>query len=138
MGAVLETTKRNRFIGMYSFLVQRLTGVLLVLYLIPHILVISSFRLGGYDGFNETVAAVQWPAHAGMTASPIMLIAPLFDIGLLALILFHALNGIRIIAVDIGRGSRVEKPWFYVMMAVAAIVLAVAAWAILQHTMLAH
>ena len=138
MGPIYETGRRNKYIGMGSFLLQRITGIALVLYLIPHVFVISSFRMGGTAGFDRMAANVQWPEHAGMAANLIMRVAPFFDVLLLAAIVFHALNGVRIIVVDIGRGCRAEKAWFYAAMAAAAVILAASSWAILSHTVLAH
>ena len=44
---------------------------------------------------------------------------------LVAAVLYHALNGVRIVLMDLGIGIRQHKTVFWVCMAVAAVTLAV-------------
>lgn len=108
---LLDTMNRNKNVGMFSFLLQRVTGVLLTLYLFMHILVISSAKLTGPGGFDRMMGRVQTPFFHWMEV--------LLFIG----IVIHAVNGFRIIVVDIGSESRRHKAWLYAMTAVGIVVI---------------
>ena len=113
---VLQDTHRNRrWPGMWAWALQRLTGLVLVMYLYPHIKTISSIR-GGPAEFDRTLAGFEQPIFYWLT------------IPLWATILIHGLNGIRIIAVDLGEGSRAHRLWLWVMMAAGAVLLVLGSW----------
>lgn len=108
---LLDTMNRNKNVGMFSFLLQRITGVLLTLYLFMHILVISSAKLAGPEGFDAMMARVQTPFFHWMEV--------LLFIG----IVIHAVNGIRIIIVDVGSEARRHKAWLYAMTIIGIIII---------------
>lgn len=95
-------------VGMWAFVLHRITGLALIFYLLMHIMVIST-SLQGAPSFNRLLAVL---------TSPPFLIA---DLGLLAAILFHSFNGVRIVLFDLGVGIRQQKAIFWLMMLVAAI-----------------
>ncbi|HEX04151.1 MAG TPA: succinate dehydrogenase, cytochrome b556 subunit, partial [Bacteroidetes bacterium] len=73
--------------GQIAWLLHRLTGLALVLYVSLHVWVISSLQLG--EGtFSATMAYV---------ASPLF---RFLEVGLLFCVIYHALNGLRLIAID--------------------------------------
>ena len=82
--------------GMTAWILHRAFGVALILYLIPHVLVtggmISAARtadpVAARQAFDEVYALVSGPFTAFL------------EILLVGMILFHALNGIRIILID--------------------------------------
>lgn len=115
----MKLTKRDvylgRGLGMWAWLLHRVTGLLLVFYLILHILVISS-SLGGSNLFDPLLRLLQTPLFV------------LLEMGLTAAVLVHGLNGIRIVLFDLGLGVRRQKEIFAVLMALAA---ALWAWAVL-------
>ena len=108
---LLDTMNRNKNVGMFSFLLQRITGMLLTLYLFMHIFVISSARLAGPEGFDKMMSRVQTPFFHWMEV--------LLFIG----IVIHAVNGFRIIVVDIGSESRRHKTWLYAMTIIGIIII---------------
>lgn len=107
---LLEDIRLNRNTGMWSWVLQRLTGVLLTLYLLPHLFVIHSSTKGHevFDGLTSKIQAPIW--H-------------LFDIALIAVIIFHLMNGVRIIAVELGSFARAHKQLLWAMMVLGGIVL---------------
>ncbi|MBI4758868.1 MAG: succinate dehydrogenase, cytochrome b556 subunit [Chloroflexi bacterium] len=115
----MKLTKRDvylgRGLGMWAWLLHRVTGLLLVFYLILHILVISS-SLGGSGLFDPLLRLLQAPLFV------------LLEMGLAAAVLIHGLNGIRIVLFDLGLGVRRQKEVFAVLMALAA---ALWVWAVL-------
>lgn len=95
---------RGENIGMWTWLLQRVTGLLLVFYLFAHLWVLHYANLPNKVAFDEILARLQ---------SPLFLV---FDLMLLALVIFHALNGIRVIVIDFGISSRGQKMLFWGLM----------------------
>ncbi|MBI4287078.1 MAG: succinate dehydrogenase, cytochrome b556 subunit [Chloroflexi bacterium] len=98
-------------IGAWAWLAHRLTGIGIAAYLVAHIIVISSGLSGGAT-FDEVLAGLQRPLFLAL------------DIVLLGVILYHALNGLRILLFDLGIGIRQQKPLFWSFMGVGVVVFA--------------
>ncbi|KAA3658496.1 MAG: succinate dehydrogenase, cytochrome b556 subunit [Chloroflexi bacterium] len=96
--------------GFISFLFRRVSGMALVLYLFMHMLVIGSINAGP-EAFDARLAIVQ---------------APLFKLGevlLLAAVIYHGFDGIRILIVDFFHITEYRKSMFYAMFVMFIIVL---------------
>ncbi len=105
---LIELLKYRWHSGSFAWIIHRLTGLALTVYLTMHIMVIST--LSEPERFS---------AAMGILGHPVFKI---LEIGLLGCILFHALNGIRILIVDFGNGARYHKLLYWLML-VAVIVL---------------
>jgi succinate dehydrogenase / fumarate reductase cytochrome b subunit len=81
--------------GFIAWLLHRVTGVALALYLMTHIWVISNLA-GGPAAFDATMKFL----HG--------LLFRLLEVGLLATVLFHTINGARIILLDYGTAAKKE------------------------------
>jgi succinate dehydrogenase cytochrome b subunit len=80
--------------GMWSWVAHRITGVLIFFFLFAHVLDTALVRVSP-EAYNEVIATYKNP------------VVGLFEAGLVAAILFHAFNGIRIMLVDFwGSGPR--------------------------------
>lgn len=99
--------------GMWAWLLFRIAGLVLVLYLFAHIAVISLGQWGSLDQAMD------------MLHGPVFILA---DLALVVAVLYHALNGVRIILMDLGIGVHRHKLMFWVAMAVVVICFAVFAW----------
>ena len=77
--------------GMLAWLIQRVTGVLLLFYLFLHIRTVHRLSQGP-EAFNEAMAFFQRPAFK------------LLEVALLGTVILHALNGVRITILDLGLG----------------------------------
>lgn len=97
-------------IGNWAWLAHRISGAGIAAYLVAHILVISSALAGGAN-FNQTLASVQTPLFLAL------------DIILIGVIIFHMLNGFRILLFDLGIGVRHSKQLFWVFAGVSAAAL---------------
>jgi succinate dehydrogenase / fumarate reductase cytochrome b subunit len=95
---------------MWAWLLFRISGVLLAFYLLAHIIIISMGQAGA-DG--ETFDKLM-----KMFDSPI---AVILDLLLVAAVLYHALNGVRIVLMDFGIGIKRHKVIYWICMAVALI-----------------
>jgi len=86
--------------GMAAWMLHRITGLLLVFYITLHIWVVSSLQISP-EAFEGTMAVVS---------------APLFrflEIGLLFCVIYHALNGIRLVAIDFFGATEKHVLLFY-------------------------
>jgi succinate dehydrogenase / fumarate reductase, cytochrome b subunit len=97
--------------GQYAWVLHRATGLGVLFFLLIHIVDIALIGLGR-DIYDETVS---------FYAAPFLI--PM-EIALIGALIYHSLNGIRIILVDFWQtsGTRFERPLFYGML-IAAIVL---------------
>jgi succinate dehydrogenase / fumarate reductase cytochrome b subunit len=87
--------------GMWSWVAHRISGVLLFLFLVAHVLDTALVRVSP-DAYNEVMEAYKNP------------VVGLGEAGLVAAVIFHALNGLRIIAVDFwSKGPRYQRQMFW-------------------------
>ena len=103
-------------LGMWAWLLFRVAGVVLVLYLFAHIGVISTARLSGRSTLNSAFTLFDHPLFV------------LLDLLLVWAVLFHALNGVRILLMDMGFGIRSHKAVFWVCMLIAVATLGLFAY----------
>lgn len=86
----------------YFYLAQRLSGLVLLLFLVAHV-VLTSSRLFGID---------VWARLIRLTESPLI---QLLEYPLVAAFAFHAFNGVRLIVIElglvVGRGERQVYPY---------------------------
>jgi succinate dehydrogenase / fumarate reductase cytochrome b subunit len=99
--------------GMWAWLLFRISGLVLVFYLGAHIIVIST---GHFDKLDSLMRSFD---------NPLMV---LLDLALVVAVLYHALNGVRIILMDLGIGIRKHKIMFWSAMAVVVVCFAVFAY----------
>jgi len=95
--------------GTAAWLLQRLSGLFLTLYLIVHLIVIGT-AVQGEDAFDDLLATFD--------------IAPflILDAGLVGVVAFHAMNGLRLILFDFAIGLRFQKLLFWMSFVVAVAV----------------
>ncbi len=87
--------------GMWSWVAHRISGLLLFLFLFAHVLDTALVRVSP-DAYNEVMEAYKNP------------IVGIGEAGLVAAVIFHALNGLRIIAVDFwSKGPKFQKQMFW-------------------------
>ena len=111
-------TPRWRDPGWYAFVLNRFTGLILVLYLLAHFVVLSRLTAGA-EGWNDLL---------GLFGSRPFLVG---DVLLVAAVIFHGLNGLRVILLTLGRGTRRSGLMVGVVLVVSAALAALAAWGIL-------
>lgn len=107
------------YTGQVAWVLHRVSGLAIVLYLVLHIYSIS--KLSDPETFNAEMALYSKPLFR------------LGEVALLAACVFHALNGIRILIVDFGNGARYHKQLFYAVLALSVVVIVVGAIPILKH-----
>ena len=89
-------------VGQWSWALHRITGVGVLVFLCLHILDTSLIILGPAH-YNKIIAIYRIPVFRVM------------EVGLFACVLFHALNGVRIILIDFWEDlTRFQRQLFYV------------------------
>ncbi len=105
--------------GMWAWLLHKFTGWVLIGYLVIHIAVLSTIipaqdgvTLGGQDLYTAVLQGLEG-----------LLIVRLLEIGLVASISYHTLNGIRLLLMDAGIGYRYQREGFYASLWITAVVV---------------
>ena len=108
--------------GMWSWVAHRITGVAVYLFLLVHVLDTALVRVDA-NIYDAVIASYKTP------------IVNLLEVGLVAAVLFHALNGIRVILVDFwSKGPRYQRAMLWIVMAVWAVLMVPGAYFMLRHT----
>ncbi len=98
--------------GMWSWVLHRITGVAIYFFLLVHILDTSLVRLSP-EAYNAVIGAYKTP------------IMGLGEIGLVAAIGLHALNGLRIILIDFWSvGTKHQRLMFWIVIGLWLVLLA--------------
>lgn len=112
-----DLNPRNMRLGIWAWLIQRISGIALVLFVVAHVVAISqaSFALKGplvtiLDGLRNPF----WYVDRTFLA---------IDLLMLGIIAFHGMNGIRIVLFDtgIGVGLRSHKVIFWTLIAIGVL-----------------
>jgi succinate dehydrogenase / fumarate reductase cytochrome b subunit len=104
--------------GWIAFVLNRLTGLILVVYLLAHFVVLGQLARGP-EGWNSLLE---------IFGSRPFLVG---DVLLVAAVIFHGLNGLRVIGLTLGFGTRRSGLLFAVVLVVSAALTGIAGWAIL-------
>ena len=87
--------------GMWAWVFHKFTGWVLVGYLFTHISVLST-ALTGDAAYTATIRTLEG-----------LLLVRVLEVGLLAVAVFHILNGLRLLMVDLGLGLESQDKSFY-------------------------
>lgn len=100
-------------VGMWSWVLHRITGVAIYFFLLVHVLDTSLVRLSP-EAYDAVIATYKTP------------IIGLAELGLVAAILYHAFNGVRIILIDFwSKGSKYQNLMFWIVVAIAFVIFAI-------------
>jgi succinate dehydrogenase / fumarate reductase cytochrome b subunit len=99
-------------VGMWSWVLHRITGVAIFFFLLVHILDTALVRVSP-EAYNVVIATYQTP------------LIGVAELGLVAAILYHGLNGIRIALIDFwSKGAKYQNVMFWVVVGIAFVVFA--------------
>ncbi|PSP25928.1 succinate dehydrogenase, cytochrome b556 subunit [Halobacteriales archaeon QH_10_67_22] len=93
--------------GMWAWIFHKFTGWVLVGYLFTHIAVLSTATAGDPVVYTNTLRGLEE-----------LLIVRILEVGLLAVAVFHILNGVRLLFVDLGFGLDNQNKSFYASLVV--------------------
>jgi succinate dehydrogenase / fumarate reductase cytochrome b subunit len=98
-------------LGMWSWVAHRITGVLTFFFLFAHVLDTALVRVSP-DAYDKVIETYKNP------------VVNLFEVGLVGAVLYHALNGIRVMLVDFWeKGARYQKQMLWAVLAVWVLVM---------------
>ena len=99
---------------MWSWVLHRITGVGIYFFLLVHIMDTALVRVSP-DAYDKVMEVYKTP------------IVGVAEIGLVAAILFHGFNGIRVILIDFwSKGSKYQNQMFWVVLVIFVVLMA--AW----------
>jgi succinate dehydrogenase / fumarate reductase cytochrome b subunit len=87
--------------GMWAWIFHKFTGWVLIGYLFTHIAVLST-ATSGPTVYTNTISGLE-----------ALSVVRVMEVGLLAVAVFHILNGIRLLFVDLGMGLDAQDETFY-------------------------
>jgi succinate dehydrogenase / fumarate reductase cytochrome b subunit len=97
--------------GMWSWVLHRITGATIFFFLFVHVLDTALVRVGPQT-YNEVVETYKTP------------IVGVMELGLIAAVLYHALNGVRVVLIDFWRrGARYQRAMLWVVAVVWLLVM---------------
>lgn len=107
--------------GMWSWVLHRITGATIFFFLFVHVLDTALVRVSP-QAYNEVVESYKTP------------IVGLMELGLVAAVLYHALNGVRVILVDFwAQGPRYQRQMLWGVAATWLLVMVPATVVIGKH-----
>jgi succinate dehydrogenase cytochrome b subunit len=108
--------------GMWSWVAHRITGVAVFFFLLVHVLDTALVRVSP-NSYDLIIATYKTP------------IVNLLEVGLVGAVLYHALNGLRIILVDFwAAGPRHQKLMFRTITIIWLVLMVPATFFMLKHT----
>ena len=97
-------------VGMWSWVLHRITGVAIFFFLLVHVLDTALVRLSP-EAYNAVINTYKTP------------LIGVAELGLVAAILYHALNGLRVILIDFWRkGVKYQNVMFWIVIAIALLI----------------
>ncbi len=102
-------------IGGIAFVLHRFTGIVLVLYLFLHFYVLS-YLARGEEAYKNVV---------NLMTSPVL---ELLEVALVAAVVYHGLNGVRLVLMSLNIGVKRQKEMFWAVFVISALVTVVAAF----------
>jgi succinate dehydrogenase / fumarate reductase cytochrome b subunit len=104
-------------VGQWSWLVHRVTGLGIALFLVVHI--IDTFLVVAYPAEYDFTVAIYGGTFAGQYHWPLRWAFRLSELALIACVVFHAANGVRIVLFDFWpRAASYQVPLFWAVMIV--------------------
>lgn len=95
--------------GMWSWVAHRITGMLIFVFLFAHVLDTALVRVSP-EAYNTVIASYKNP------------VVGLGEAGLVAAVIFHAFNGVRIMLVDFwSQGPRYQRQMMWAVLALSVV-----------------
>ena len=108
--------------GMWTWVLHRVTGVAVFFFLLVHVLDTALVRVSP-EAYDAVIATYKTP------------IVNLLEVGLVGAVLFHALNGLRVVLIDFwARGPRYQRQMTWAVATVWVLLMVPGTVRMLQHT----
>jgi succinate dehydrogenase / fumarate reductase cytochrome b subunit len=107
---------------MWSWVAHRITGVLTFFFLFAHVLDTALVRVSP-EAYNEVIETYKNP------------FVNLMEVGLVGAVLYHALNGIRVMLVDFwAKGARYQRTMLWIILIIWFVVMVPGVYFMMKHT----
>ena len=111
--------------GMWSWVAHRITGALTFFFLFAHVLDTALVRVSP-EAYDTVIATYKTP------------LVNLMEVGLVGAVLYHALNGLRIILIDFwAKGPRYQRQMLWSIVVVWLLLMVPGTYFMLAHTVAA-
>jgi len=108
--------------GMWTWVLHRITGVSVFFFLLVHVLDTALVRVSP-EAYDLVIASYKTP------------IVNLLEIGLVGAVLYHALNGLRVILVDFwAKGPRYQRQMTWAIATVWVLLMVPGTYFMIKHT----
>ena len=108
--------------GMWTWVLHRITGVSVFFFLLVHVLDTALVRVSP-EAYDLVIATYKTP------------IVNLLEVGLVGAVLYHALNGLRVILVDFwAKGPRYQRQMTWAIATVWIVLMVPGTFFMLKHT----
>lgn len=104
--------------GSFAWLIHRVTGILLTLYIFLHLYVLSHLR-----------DPLQYESLMRFMKNPFVRLS---EIGLLGLVISHSLNGFRLTLIDLGISTSLQKLLFWIAVSIGFLLFMVGSWPMIR------
>ena len=115
LAGIVEDVRCNLTIGTFAWVLHRLTGLALVIYLFLHFWALGA-AVDGAAAFNARMSLF----HTGLFM--------FFESLIVAIVVFHTFNGLRIIAIDFIGLNSLQKKFFQIAMSGTITVMVISGW----------
>ena len=108
--------------GMWSWVAHRVTGVLIFFFLFAHVLDTALVRVSP-DDYDRIIDTYKTP------------VVNLMEVGLTGAVLYHALNGLRVTAIDFwAKGTKYQKQMMWAVLGLFIVIMVSAVYRLTAHT----
>ncbi len=108
--------------GMWTWVLHRITGVSVFFFLLVHVLDTALVRVSP-EAYDLVIASYKTP------------IVNLLEVGLVGAVLYHALNGLRVVLIDFwSRGPRYQRQMTWAIATVWILLMVPGTYFMLKHT----
>ena len=108
--------------GMWTWVLHRVTGVAVFFFLLVHVLDTALVRVSP-EAYDAVIATYKTP------------IVNLLEVGLVGAVLFHALNGLRVVLIDFwAKGPRYQRQMTWAVATIWVLLMVPGTIRMLQHT----
>lgn len=99
-------------VGMWSWVLHRITGVAIFFFLLVHVLDTALIRVSP-EAYNVVIESYKTP------------IIGVAELGLVAAVVFHGFNGLRVILIDFwSKGAKYQNVMFWIVIGIAVVIMA--------------
>jgi len=127
---IVEGLRYGGGIGQWSWLIHRVTGLGIALFLIVHI--VDTFLVVAYPAEYDFTVAIYGGTFSGNYYWPLRWAFRISELALIACVVFHAVNGVRIILFDFWpRAATIQKPIFWGVLVVFLAIMVPVAFVVL-------